>query len=272
LYKVAVVKGMTAKDFLQSISTRKDNAADYLDTLFEEVKETGRSREIHLINYAINRDTPWNDVFIPTLELCTNPVQPAASQSGGGQGSSSKSGGESGGEYVIQLKGFALFNGDKLSEFLEDDNALALNILNNEAKGGQVTVTGKDGRNVSLELMKCTTNIKTSYRPLSVSIDVSIDFNLAEYTGENQPMDKADMKYIEQQQDEYIRTKIEQVIQIMKQAKSDAADFGDKFYHSDPIKWQEIKSDWKDIFPQVQFNVKVDSKIISVYELEQPVS
>jgi spore germination protein KC len=271
LYKVIVVRGMTAKDFLQLASSMKVSLADYFDTLFDIGKKTGKTREIHLINYAIDRETPWNDLFIPAVELLSNPVGPSASDGGSGGKGESQSGQESDTEYLIKLGGFALFDGDKLSGFLEDNMALSLNILNNELLGAQITVAGKNGSNVSLETLRCSTGIKTGYYPMSVAVEVNIDLNLVEYQSADDPMDNEDMTYIQQQADEYLKGRIMQTIGYMQEVKSDAAGIGDKFYHSDPVKWQEIKDKWKDIFPNVQFSVKVNTKIRSVYELEHPI-
>lgn len=267
LYRTAIVKGMNAQDFLKAVSKRKDGLADYLDTLFGLVKKTGMSREIHLINYEINRNIPWNDVFIPTVELNTGDVEASLSQSGSQSGDS---GGEQ--EPLIQLQGFALFRGDKLCGFLENDQARALNILNDELYGSQVTVIGKNGHSVALEIMKSDTVIKPNYDPLSVSIEVSMNSNLTEFHDGDNPMDADEIKYLEQQQNETIETEITEAIKYMQQVDCDAADIGDKFYHKDPVKWQGIKDNWKQVFPQLQFTVKVDTKIKSTYELKEPIS
>lgn len=268
LYKVAIAKGMSAKEFLQFASASKDGLGDYLDNLFDEVKRTGKSREVHLLNYAIDRETSWNDAFMPALEISKNSASTGSQESGGSGGK----GEESEQEYLIKLIGFALFNGDKLCGFLEGSAAFPVNILNNEAKGAQVTVTGQNGHSVSLQLMQCKTDIKPVYNPLLVKVDVSMDFNLVDYHDGDNPLDNDFCNSIEEQINEQIKNNIADSIKYMQSVKSDAVDFGDKFYHSNPYKWQGIKDDWRNLFPQVSFNVNVDSNIKSTYEFKEPIN
>lgn len=268
LYRTAIVKGMTAQEFLQKASESKSSIADYLDTLFVEVKKTGESREIHLINYAINRNIPWNDVFIPAIELYAHPF--ALIQDGGKQQQSGNSGSSE--ENVINLNGFALFNKDKLAGFIENDLSVAFNILNNDLKGTQITVLSKNDHNVSLEILKCYASFSTSYNPLFLEIKVSLDSNYVEFHDFDKPLDTETIKYLEQQQNNLLKSSIEQCIRTMQYLGSDAAALGDKFYHENPYKWRRIQNDWKSMFPEMQFSVMVDSSIKSTYELKEPVS
>ena len=264
LFRTAVVKGTTALEFLQIAAEIKSGVADYLDSLFEDVKNTGKSREIHLLNYAVNRQIPWNDIFIPEVEIRANPAAP--DESGG---EDKQNGGE---RNVIKLNGFALFNQDRLSGFIEDDSAMALNILNNELFGAKITVKSNHGNEVSLQIMRCSASFKPEFYPLGVSIEIRAESYFAEFYDADNLTDRETVDFIKQQQNELIKNSVEQCIKTMQGLGSDAACFGDKFYHKDPIKWRQIKNDWRRIFPDMRFSVKVRSEILSTFELKEPVS
>lgn len=263
LYRIAVTQGMTAKDFLSKANTGKSDLADYFDTLFAAADRTGKSREIHLINFAPARETGWVSVYMPVLKMFPNPVSSGGSDSGG-----SSSGGSA--ETMVMLNGFALFDEDKLVGFLSGDISRGLNFITNDVKGSSFSVKDKDGNGVGLELMQSKAEIKPSYDPLSAVIEINVQSNLVEYHLVS-PMNEQDVQNLEQQQNELICNEVAQAIKRMQELKSDPAHIMDTFYHSDPVKWQQIKGDWKNIFANLNITVKVNSKVLNTYELREAI-
>lgn len=269
LYRLAVTEGMTAKDFFSKANTGKSSLADYLDNLFASVKKTGKSREIHLINYAPARETGWVSVYMPSLKLYPNPVASGGSDSGssgdsGGQGSSGSKQ-----EILIRLNGFALFNEDRLAGFLSGDISRGLNFITNDINSTGITVKDKNGNSTGLEVMQSSTRVKPFFDPLSATIEVNVQSNLVEYY-KISPLSDQDIGQLEQQQSELICNEIAQVIKRMQELDSDPGRIMDAFYHKDPVKWQEIKDNWKSVFSKLDITVKVNSKILNTYELREP--
>lgn len=269
LYRIAVVKGMTAKEFLQKANTGKQDLADYLDTLFSTLDQTAKSREIHLINYASQIEIPWVSNYMPVLELQKNPINSEGSSGGdsGGGGSDSGSGEQ---KYLVTLNGFALFDEDILAGFMSGDIARGLNIITNDAKSMEASVKDRYGNNVGLEVMQCSSSIKPSFEPLSAEIEVNIEANLVEYL-KSDPLNEDDIKFLEQQLSERILGEIAQAIMLMQQYKSDPARIMDAFYHKDPVRFQSIAGEWKSTFSSLNITVKVNSKILHTYELRQAI-
>lgn len=265
LYRIAVVKGMSAKDFLQQANTGKESLSDYLDTLFSATDETGKSQDMHLINYAAQRDIPWVSFYMPVLELYKNPTLPGR-DSGGGE-----SGGDTGDRpYLIALNGFALFSGDTFAGFISGDISRGLNIITNDIKHSGMGVKDRQGNNVGLELMECNSNIIPCFDPLSATIRVSFQSNLVEYDTVD-PLNENDIKYLERQQSELILGEVSQAVKRMRELKSDPARIMDAFYHNDPVKWQSVKDDWLNAFLSLEITIEVDSKILNTYELIKPI-
>ncbi len=265
LYRTALIKGMNAKEFLQQANTGKESLADYLDTLFGSVGKTGKSRELHLINYAAQRDVHWVSFYMPVLELYKNPSLSAGQQGGGG-------GGDSSGErpYLITLDGFALFNEDRLTGFLSGDISRGLNIITNDIKHSVISIHDWQGNNVGLEIMECSSHIEPYFDPLSATIKVSFQSNLVEYDKVN-PLIEDDIKYLERKQSELICYEVSQAVKRMQELKTDPARIMDAFYHKDPVKWQGIKDGWRDIFSDLEITIEVDSRIMNTYEFLNPI-
>lgn len=270
LYRLAVIKDMTAGEYLEQANTGKEDLAGYLDALFSSVLQTGKSREIHIINYAIHSQVPWLSIYMPVFQVVENPAQSKGSK--GGSGGDSSSGGDSGEKkQLTMLNGYALFDGDRLAGFLDGDISRGLNVLTNDIKNSNITVKFKDGSGVGLEIIKCESKIEPCFDPLSVSINVSVKSNLLEYHSVN-PLNAQDIVYLENQQSRLICDEIATAIECMQQLGSDPARIMDSFYHKDPVKWQAMQSDWKELFSSLNFSIRVNSQIQNTYELSQPVS
>ncbi len=268
LYRLAVVKDMTASEYLERANTGKDDLAGYLDTLFSAVHQTGKSREIHLINYAIYNQIPWTSIYMPVLQLEKNPVQPKGSKDGSDSESSS---GDSGKEkQLTALNGYALFDGDRLAGFLDGEISRGLNVLTNDVQSSGMSVKYKDGSGVGLELISCDSKIEPCFDPLSVNISVNVKTNLVEYNKAN-PIEAQDIVYLENQQSQLICGEITSAIKCMQQLGSDPARIMDSFYHKDPVKWQTMQSDWKKLFSMLNVSISVNSQIQNTYELSEPV-
>jgi spore germination protein KC len=269
LYRIALVKGMTAKEFLQKANTGKEDLADYLDSLFSALDQSGKSREVHLINYASQIEIPWVSNYMPVLELQKNPMKSEGS-GGGDSGGGGSDSGSSEQKNLVVLNGFALFDEDILAGFMGGDIARGLNVITNDAKSSEASVKDRYGRNVGLELMKSSAKIKPSFEPLSAEIEVNIEATLVEYL-KSDPLSEGDIKYLEQQLSEHILGEVAQAITLLQQFKSDPARIMDAFYHKDPVKFQSIAADWKNVFSSLPIKVKVSSKILHTYELTEAI-
>ncbi len=264
LFRLVVAKGMTAKDFLQQANSEQNSLAGYLDTLFEEYSRTGKSREIHLINYVIYREMPWQSVYIPTAGIYTNPMEPTDS-SGGEATGSGKQDMEKG--MLVKLEGFALFDEDRLAGFLDGRGAQGLDIINNDFSSANITVTDKTGMNAALEIMKSSAKILPDFDSMSATVKVKVIANLVEYQTDEEVFDAEYIDYLEEQLDTHIKSIIDNSIKTMQEYRTDAAFIGDTFYHKDPVAWQDIKDDWKSVFAGMDINVEIDSEIQCTYEM-----
>ncbi|MGI5849579.1 MAG: Ger(x)C family spore germination protein [Christensenellales bacterium] len=272
LFRLIIAKGMTANDFLQQSNIQQASLADNIDTLFEESARTGMSREIHIINYVSFQGIPWQSIYIPTIELLPNPDQQKSAgpqqsgpQSSGGQQKSQT--------MLVKLEGFALFDGDKLACCLDGNSARGLNFVNNDIKSAGISIKDQKGCDVALEIMESKAKIVPSFKDqLSANIDISVKANLVEYQGTIDIFDEKSIKYLEQQLNVFILKEIEQAILTMQEKHTDTIWMGDTFYHNNPIKWQDIKGDWKQLFTDLKITIKVSSNIITTYRLTNAVN
>ncbi len=264
LYRIAVAKESTAKDFLLKANTIKGGLGGYLDALFSGAGRTGFTREIHLLNYAAYSEIPWVSVYIPTVEVFENPVGKGGAESGDEGGNE----GESEQEFMIKAQGFALFDGDKLAGYLDARSARALNFLTGDVNRSLISVKDEKGKAAALDLIGAHTKVTPSFDPLFVEIEVDLQSNLTEYKGID-PMEADDLQYLAQRHSEIIRDEMAEAVSQMQSMACDPAFIMDRFYHKDPVKWQELKDDWKDVFTKLKVKIKVSTTIHSTYEFAQ---
>jgi spore germination protein KC len=73
---------------------------------------------------------------------------------------------------------------------------------------------------------------------------------------------------LENNVNEQVKREISNMIDTLQRKDSDVVLLGNAFYHENPEKWQNIKEDWLDIFPDIPVTVKVTSTIQCSYNLQ----
>ncbi|MDD5016874.1 MAG: Ger(x)C family spore germination protein [Eubacteriales bacterium] len=261
-HRLIVAQGITAKDLVQQICSQEGGVSENIDSLFTETARTGKSSEITLLDYAITRERPWESLYIPVITLIDNPVAQKSDDTQGQDGESSHEH-----KVLLQLDGYALFDEDLLTCFLDGDSTRGINFVINELDSTGIVVQDDKGQNVSLEIIESKVSIKPDFdEPLSAAIEVVVKSNMVEYT-ENQDVGEEYITYLEQRQDAYIQNEIEQALTVIQQKKLDVIGMGDAFYHENVFKWNNIKEDWQNIFADLKITVKVTSDIKCTYSL-----
>ncbi|HAE91515.1 Ger(x)C family spore germination protein [Tissierella praeacuta] len=114
-----------------------------------------------------------------------------------------------------------------------------------------------DGSKIKRHLIREDGNIK-------IRIDIEIEGNLQEYIIRERPMvnDMEIMNKMENAINEVLENEINSTLEVLqKQYKADAIYIGEYLYKYHPKVWKEVENDWDEIFPQIDIDVVVDSKI-----------
>lgn len=257
LHTLIIAKGMTAKEYLERESAGEKQLPDVLNSLFDETSNTGYSKKINIMDYAIMRETPWKSLYIPTILLLKDPIRYFNTNSQSNQKQSSQQT-----STLSSLEGFGLFDEDKLIGFLDANMARGMLFIIGEIGSTAISVKDNKDNYVALEVMESKAKIIPDFEdPVSAVIEITVKSNLDEYQESEEVLDEAYIKDLEEKLNQYIKNETLQTLSYLQDKQMDVIGIGDAFYHSNPVKWQDIEEDWKQIFSDLDIEVKVTSYI-----------
>ncbi len=166
-----------------------------------------------------------------------------------------------------ELDGSAVFQKDKLVGFFDRDESKFFLFIRNQVKGGLLVFSPEnDGRNVTLELQNCKSQIIPVISEEGASILIKLDVHAALAENETTDSLQADgqLKKAEKNAEKYLKAGMEQVIKkAQTQYDSDIFGFGAKIHQTDPEYWKTVKSQWPQQFKKLkcteQITVTIDN-------------
>ncbi len=258
LHRLIVSRGMSASNFILATVTHDNSIADSLDSLMEESKNSGRSDEVHLLDYASACEA-GSSIHIPTVQL-----QPAIDHFP----SLTEETGDTP-AYVTQLEGFALFQDNKLTGYLNGPQSISLNMVINRLKSTSLTVMDDKGSPVSLEVISSKAKIITdTQNGLTVTIRIiMLDSFMVEYHEKQDVLDDDYISYLEKRQCEYVENSIRDTLKTAQQYGTDVFGIIEALCHSNHSYAEKIKDHWSEIFSALNIGIEVDTKIQCTYSM-----
>lgn len=176
----------------------------------------------------------------------------------------------------VRLKGVAIFRGDKLVGWLNQNETKGLNYLTSNVKSTVGHLKCPDGGKFVAEVTsaksKLTSQIKNG-RPKIIA-DMYIEENVGEVQCSLDLSKEKTIKQMEKIVEERIVKLSKDSVGKAQKLESDIFGFGEVIHRQHPKEWKKMKSKWtKEIFPEleVEYRVKVDIRRIgtitnSVYD------
>jgi spore germination protein KC len=177
------------------------------------------------------------------------------------------------GQIVPQVKGTAVFKGDKLIGFLNEDETKALLFIKNNIKGGLLIEEGvTNSQPVALEIFRNKSSIKPEIHNDEMTMRVKIETNVAidEIQGCQNLIDEIGLKQLQIKSEKNLKVKIQQLIDKMQEQGVDIFGFGAKVKQHQPETWDEVKNDWPEHFRKLPVNVSVKIQIRNSAMLSKP--
>lgn len=252
---VAVARNSSADELIELPSS--DVAHRDIAGLFNNTGKLSVSREILLSEFIEALNSKYSSAYLPCISLIKN----------------TEALGSHAGKNHLSLDGFAVFKGKTLLDFITDKKARGLNWISGDIKSTIIVVKDKKEKNVSLEVIGQHVKVKTSIKDgmPDISVKVSVTSNVGELEGQTDVLNKESLLQLEKQQNDMVKEEIESVIAFAKENSVDIFGFGDRIFHQHPVKWEGIKENWNNIFPQISVKVEVESKISRVYNIGKPI-
>lgn len=172
---------------------------------------------------------------------------------------------ESAGAESFIMDGIAAFDGDKLINYLSTKEIEGYQYIMGKVDDGSSVVKMPSGSKISLEILETKGRIRTEVvngKP-EVSINISQLTSVREMPGNFNPVKNPDiLEEIGKLQSENIRGKVEKTLRIVQnEIGKDIIDIGGEIHRHHPKEWKNIKENWKDIFPYLDIEINVDTRV-----------
>lgn len=166
---------------------------------------------------------------------------------------------------LLQLSGIAVFGqSGKLVGWLNEEESKGLNyILGNIQQTLDIIPCPKGGK-VALRSIRAQSEVKGQVEKGKPRIDVEVkmETDIEEVLCPMDIMRTGSIAQLEQIAEQNLQKLLEEtILKVQKTYRSDVFGFGEAINRADPGYWEERKSDWDQIFPQIAVDVKTDVKI-----------
>ncbi|MHB1391684.1 MAG: Ger(x)C family spore germination protein [Clostridia bacterium] len=253
--KIYIVRGSTANSLIKKTNTQKMFVGDRIASIEESAQNTTLSSIVTLNEALLIFDNKNLDTFLPFIEEKKAMIK---------EGEEEKS--------DILLRGYAIFKHDKLFVYTSEEEARGISWIMNRSGSGVIIIKSMAGEKVSLEIVdnrvKLLPRIKGN--ELHCTIEMSVKSNIGEIMGTKTLVDLESVKYMEKQQEKIVKQTLENAVRLSQENNSDHFSIITKFIFKYPMMRDYFEKNWKDLYPDVKFDFKVESNIKGTYLLNEP--
>lgn len=175
----------------------------------------------------------------------------------------------------INVSGMAVFKNGEMVGILNHDEVRGLLWVIGEVKSGVLFVTSPGGQgNAVLEIIKAKSRVTPEIKDgkIIMHIEVKEESSLSEQTtAENLATDEAFEK-LQKATEEIIRHEILATFEKSRELKADIFGFGEMLHKKYSKEWKDIKDNWDEIYPTVELDIAIESKIMKTDLLKKPAS
>ena len=278
---VVVCEGL-ARDALQSQPEMESITSVELNKMIP--LNQSRASKVAIANlFQVTRDllTPGKEAAVSNIKLfvppeTSSPIRPT----GTAQTPGSPSGKGGGAEIQAQNKTFALsgaavFRGDRMVGRMDEEETQGMLFIKNQADGGIIPIAFSAPEKNASFLYR---DVKAKVKPVinedgSIMFEIRINGKVELQEQKNAAIDIAeeDIKHAEELINQEVERRCIKAVARSKELKSDVFGFGEKIYRSKPKAWEEIQSQWGEIFPIVIVSVTADFKIEHLGLINKPI-
>jgi spore germination protein KC len=166
---------------------------------------------------------------------------------------------------VVALDSTAIFKKDRLIGWFDHTESRGLLWVIGKVKSGIITVKSpkEETRNVSLEIIKTSTQLKPEITEgkLSVTIEIKEEGNLAEQTSKADLTKPDTLAELENRQAVAIEEEIQIALNKAQTWGVDIFKFGEEFHRKYPREWPELEKNWEEEFPKIEISLEVTTKL-----------
>lgn len=158
------------------------------------------------------------------------------------------------------------FKEDKLVGWLTDDESRGYNFITNSISNTIISIpcNDKEDQFMNVEVLGANNKLKVKIDNEKPKFDLQteVHVNIGEL---DCPLDinkQSVIEEIEKKVNKKIKNMMTQAIEHLQQLRSDALGWGQATYYKYPKYWKQHKDNWYDIYPTVEYKIKVDTIVV----------
>jgi len=164
------------------------------------------------------------------------------------------------------IGGTAIFKGEKLIGFLNEEDTKAVLWLRDEVEGGLVIIKNAAGTkdNVTLEIFKSKSKLTPIMKEgvLEMKVEIELDVGIGEIMGATDFIINSGKQKLIKAAETQIKEKINKTYTLVRDKyNADIFGFGRRVEMKMPGVWNQIKDEWDDYFAELEIDVTVNMKI-----------
>lgn len=256
---VYIVSGCSAKEMINQTTTEEKYLGDRLENIEADIGVLSNFGEASIIDIMNMLDNPDVAGIVPVIKCVDIKDENII-------------GGELP-EKDVDSSGYAVIKDFKLVGFIEDAYSRGYNFLTGKVKSTVVSVPDFSGPNVALEVIYGNSKVKATFSGdtlVSVTYRTTIEANIAEQLSRANIWTESEIENLGNKLSDVIRAEMEQVIAKSKELQIDCTDLGEKIRMKHPVKWEKIKDQWRDIYPNLTIQFEVETRLRRSYDIREP--
>jgi spore germination protein KC len=166
---------------------------------------------------------------------------------------------------TLAVDGSAVFLGDRLVGWLNEEESMGVMFITRKARGGEIPIAFRSAEANATYIFQ---SVHTSVKPVVGNGGITYVINLrgSGELAENKDaaidvMSESDIRAAEQLIDAEAARRCQEAVARCQSLHSDVFGFGDLLHKSDPAAWKRVKDQWRDYFPGVRVQVHADFTI-----------
>ena len=249
-----IVKGNTAKELITKTTKAKGSASDMLQTIKKDVDMLSEGY-VYTCGEVFAALEKTGCAITLAVELV--PLDEC----------------EKNGELRIAPAGYAVIKEGRVVGYADTQLARGIGILTGKMKYDIAEIPDGMGGLAVIQLTKAKIRVTPQYKEgsiISVDIEVTFDGTIEELQN---PLNLEDGKTIERLSKEVAlveRKRIQDALNLAQSLGADFMDLGGLVEMRTPVEFAKLITSWKDAFPEIQFNVKVDTAVNRIYNFSGP--
>lgn len=241
---ILISKGK-AHDIISAKHEQENIPARTIDNIIQSSTATSTAVKVNLNEFLKNLISPTSDPIACRIEMI--------------QDNQSKS-------QKMRFTGASVFKGDKLVGFLDQHETRGLNWILGKVVSGIILVKSPldDNKNVALEIIRASSRITPEILDdeIKIIIEVKEEGNLAEQFSHVELTNTEMFKELERRKAQVIKNEIQSVLEkAQKKWGVDIFGFNKAVHRKYPQEWKTLQTNWRDILPKINVEVKVDAKL-----------